>query len=99
MQLSSQKYVLCYRFWYENPGVFTQAQLSELRQASLARVICDNSDDINQIQPDVFKRAKYPDGMVTCDSEKIPYIDLKLWAHCCYGNVDISFFLSAYFML
>ena len=65
--------------------MFTDAQLSEIRLTSLARVICDNADDINQIQPDVFKLAKFPDDMVTCDSDKIPYMDLKVWAHCCHG--------------
>uniref|UniRef100_A0A8C0FXM6 Thyroid peroxidase n=1 Tax=Chelonoidis abingdonii TaxID=106734 RepID=A0A8C0FXM6_CHEAB len=36
------------RFWYENPGVFTMAQLTQLKQVSLAHVICDNGDNIQQ---------------------------------------------------
>lgn len=38
------------RFWYENAGLFTPPQLNEIRKIKLARVICDNSDDIGSIQ-------------------------------------------------
>uniref|UniRef100_A0A0N5AVI9 Peroxidase n=1 Tax=Syphacia muris TaxID=451379 RepID=A0A0N5AVI9_9BILA len=38
------------RFWYENKDVFTTKQLQEIKKASLARIICDNSDDIKKIQ-------------------------------------------------
>ncbi|OPJ84914.1 peroxidasin [Patagioenas fasciata monilis] len=69
------------RFWYENPGVFTPAQLTQIRQTSLARVICDNSDHIQQLQRDVFQVASYPQGMVGC--EEIPAVDLRLWQDCC----------------
>uniref|UniRef100_A0A8C5TAV9 Ig-like domain-containing protein n=1 Tax=Malurus cyaneus samueli TaxID=2593467 RepID=A0A8C5TAV9_9PASS len=69
------------RFWYENPGVFTPAQLTQIRQASLARVICDNSDHIQQLQRDVFRVASYLQGMVSC--EDIPAVDLRLWQDCC----------------
>lgn len=72
------------RFWYENPGVFTPAQLTQIRQASLARVICDNSDHIQQLQRDVFQVASYLQGMVSC--EEIPAVDLRLWQDCCEGK-------------
>ncbi|XP_013401626.1 peroxidasin homolog isoform X2 [Lingula anatina] len=41
------------RFWYENPNAegFTPAQLQEIRKISLARVVCDNLDNIDTIQP------------------------------------------------
>lgn len=41
------------RFWFENggwPSSFTPYQVDELRKASLAKLICDNSDDIPSIQ-------------------------------------------------
>lgn len=45
------------RYWYENdlpPSSFSQEQLNEIRKVTLARVICDNSDAIREIQPQVF---------------------------------------------
>ncbi|ETN76950.1 animal hem peroxidase [Necator americanus] len=45
------------RFWYENffyPSSFSPAQLDEIRKTTLARVICDTSDDIRFIQHNVF---------------------------------------------
>ena len=65
--------------------MFSPAQLNEVKQANLARVICDNSDGIQQVQRDVFVMAKYPDGFLQCDSEDIPRLDLKVWTHCCEG--------------
>ncbi|XP_028827112.1 peroxidasin [Denticeps clupeoides] len=69
------------RFWYENAGVFSPAQLTQLRQASLARVLCDNGDNITQVQQDVFSRAQFPHGYSSCDD--IPKIDLRMWQDCC----------------
>ncbi|XP_062045579.1 probable oxidoreductase PXDNL [Lepus europaeus] len=69
------------RFWYENPGVFTPAQLTQLKQVSLARVLCDNGDDIQQVQADVFVRAEYPQGYLSCSD--IPKMDLQVWQDCC----------------
>ena len=77
----------CCRFWYENPGVFSGSQLVELRQASLARVICDNADAIRQLPRDVFLfLPSLPDGQVSCDD--VPTVDLKVWAQCCQGMAD-----------
>ncbi|KAK6307082.1 hypothetical protein J4Q44_G00222300 [Coregonus suidteri] len=69
------------RFWYENPGVFTPAQLTQLKQASLTRVLCDNGDNITRIQQDVFNVAELPHGYGSC--EEIPNIDLRMWQDCC----------------
>ena len=75
----------CCRFWYENPGVFSPAQLTQIKQTNLARVICNNADDIRKIQKDVFLKADFPRGYLSCDSEEIPHIDLKVWTDCCSG--------------
>lgn len=75
---------MLFRFWYENPGVFTPAQLTQLKQASLARVLCDNGDNITRIQQDVFQVAKHPHGYSSC--EDIPKIDLRMWQDCCEGK-------------
>lgn len=73
-----------FRFWYENPGVFTPAQLTQLKQASLARVLCDNGDNITRVQRDVFRVAELPHGYVSCDD--VPQIDLRMWQDCCEGE-------------
>ena len=84
------------RFWYENDGVFTPAQLREIQQANLARVICDNADDITEVPSDVFRKHTYPQGYVQCSDDVIPHVDLKLWASCCSGLWFL--FLALYFV-
>ncbi|CAH1252881.1 PXDN [Branchiostoma lanceolatum] len=69
------------RFWYENPGVFKPSQLTQIKQTSLARVLCDNGDSIDRVQRDVFVNAEFPTGYVYCDS--IPRMDLTAWTECC----------------
>ncbi|XP_077861561.1 peroxidasin homolog [Saccoglossus kowalevskii] len=66
------------RFWYEKPGYFSQAQLAEIKKASLARIICDNTD-IDQVQRDVFLIPDVSGGLVTCND--IEGIDLSAWTH------------------
>ena len=68
--------------------MFSPPQLNELKQANLARVICDNSDDIKQVQRDVFMMHKYPEGFLQCDGADIPQLNLQIWTHCCEGNFD-----------
>lgn len=75
--------VLC-RFWYENPGTFTPAQLTQLKQASLSRVLCDNGDNITRVQRDAFRVAEVPHGYSSCGN--IPQLDLRMWQDCCEGK-------------
>ncbi|XP_023374195.1 peroxidasin homolog [Otolemur garnettii] len=69
------------RLWYENPGVFSPAQLTQIRQTSLARILCDNSDNITRVQRDVFRVAEFPHGYGSCD--EVPRVDLRVWQDCC----------------
>ncbi|XP_053395477.1 peroxidasin-like isoform X2 [Mercenaria mercenaria] len=69
------------RFWYENPMVFSPDQLVQLKQFSLARVICDSSDSITHAQRDVFTMVQSRDDYIMCSD--IPKIDLKMWSDCC----------------
>ncbi|KAM9066589.1 peroxidasin homolog isoform X2 [Sarcophilus harrisii] len=69
------------RLWYENPGVFSPAQLTQIKQTSLARILCDNSDNITHVQRDVFRVAEFPHGYSNCD--EIPKVDLRMWQDCC----------------
>ena len=67
--------------------MFSSSQLSEIKQVTLARVICDNSDEIDAVQKDVFTNVDFPNGYLQCqDQIAIPRIDLKVWAHCCQGE-------------
>ena len=62
------------RFWYESPYVFTPQQRLELQRVSLAKVVCNNADDIPAIQRRVF----LPDQRrVRCSS--LPEINLRRW--------------------
>uniref|UniRef100_A0ABM0MWT4 Peroxidasin homolog n=1 Tax=Saccoglossus kowalevskii TaxID=10224 RepID=A0ABM0MWT4_SACKO len=66
------------RFWYEKRDYFSRVQLAEIKKASLARVICDNTD-IDQVQRDVFLIPDVSGGLVTCNY--IEGIDLSAWTH------------------
>lgn len=76
--------VLARRLWYENPGVFSPAQLTQIKQTSLARILCDNSDNITHVQRDVFRVAEFPHGYGSC--EDVPRLDLRVWQDCCEGG-------------
>jgi len=68
------------RYWYENgnqAGAFTPSQLSEIKRTSLARIICDNSDQIERIQPLAFLRPAKWNPKIDC--EQIPWVDLRHW--------------------
>jgi len=71
------------RFWYENPGwpsSFTIEQLEAIRSTSLARIICDNSDNIQTIQ---YRVMLLPDHKLnprlSCRSSEIPRLNLEPW--------------------
>nr|XP_039257330.1 peroxidasin-like isoform X1 [Styela clava] len=68
------------RLWYENPGVFSPVQLTEIRQSSLAKIICDNTDGISSVPRDVFRNTPISD-FVSC--QEIPAVDLRAWTECC----------------
>ena len=74
-----------FRFWYENPGVFKPEQLTQIKQSTLSRVICDSSDDILEVTKNVFKMPNLQSpSFVGCS--QIPKVDLRFWAECCHGN-------------
>ncbi|KAG5866644.1 hypothetical protein JTB14_025149 [Gonioctena quinquepunctata] len=68
------------RFWYENsqaPQAFTLEQLNELRKTSLATIICDTSDDLDEIQKKVMERVG-PNNYYTACSD-LKRTNLNLW--------------------
>ncbi|XP_046396222.1 peroxidase-like isoform X2 [Ischnura elegans] len=71
------------RFYYEEgdqPSSFNDRQLEQLRKASLARILCDNSDDVAVMQPLAFYKATFLNQRVPCESSAIPRVDLRAWA-------------------
>ena len=69
------------RHWYENdlpPSTFTKDQLREIRKATLARIICDNGDDIAFVQPSsMIISDLYLNSIQYCTN--FPNIDLSKW--------------------
>jgi peroxidase len=69
------------RFYYENgPNAtsFSIDQLVQIKQRSLAKIICDNTGAVN-IQPKAFLQgsAEIGNAHVACDS--LPKLDLTQW--------------------
>jgi len=77
------------RFWYEfagQPSSFQKSQLREIKRTTLARVICDNSIGITEMQPRAFVgHSRYNEGShsnprVPCsDRRKLPQLNLSPW--------------------
>ncbi|KAK0393081.1 hypothetical protein QR680_000045 [Steinernema hermaphroditum] len=61
------------RFYFENPGIFTRAQLAEIHRSSLSRIICDNGDNIRMVPREAFRLGQ----LVPCT--QIPQMDLTVW--------------------
>uniref|UniRef100_A0AAX7VFZ5 Eosinophil peroxidase n=1 Tax=Astatotilapia calliptera TaxID=8154 RepID=A0AAX7VFZ5_ASTCA len=64
------------RLWWENDGVFTEAQKRSLRQTSMARIICDNTG-ITEVPENPFLFRPRGNGYTQC--ENIPKFDLNPW--------------------
>ncbi|XP_067616335.1 peroxidase isoform X4 [Eurosta solidaginis] len=55
----------------------TRGQLAELRKISMARLLCDNGNQISSMQPQAFKTVSKSNPIVPC--ENIPQVDLTKW--------------------
>ncbi|KAM3611950.1 uncharacterized protein V6R79_026304 [Siganus canaliculatus] len=64
------------RLWWENEGVFTEAQRTSLRSTSLARIICDNTG-ITEVPDKPFQFRPRGSGYTPCSD--IPSFDLSPW--------------------
>lgn len=69
------------RFWYENPSTFKPEQLTQIKQASLGRVLCDNGDNITKVTKDVFVLPEHQEGGYV-DCKILPEVNLKVWTDC-----------------
>ncbi|XP_033618608.1 lactoperoxidase [Fukomys damarensis] len=65
------------RFWWENPGVFTEKQQDSLRKMSFSRLVCDNTR-ITKVPLNPFQVNHYPQGFVNCSA--VEELDLSPWA-------------------
>ena len=90
-----QKAKKCDRFWYETSDAavrFTESQLTEIRKATLAKIVCENADVVDKIQKSAFDQYhEFLNERVPCRS--LPQINLNLWkdeAHKCkVDGIDI----------
>ena len=65
------------RFYYENTdqtALFSAEQRVEIEKTSLSRIICDNADNIQKIQPNAFRLDQQ---RVNCSN--IPAVNLSAW--------------------
>merc|ERR1712179_738970 len=70
------------RHFYElqgQAGSFTLAQLQEIRRTSWARIVCDNSDNLDSVQPLAFRLPNNYNRFVPCSSPIIPQMNLQHW--------------------
>ena len=75
------------RFWYENPGVFTPAQLTQIQKGTIARIICDNGDAVPHVQLNAFLLG----SRTPCFLPTIPSLNFQPWQEdpLCYQRVRI----------
>lgn len=88
------------RFWYERDDpvtAFTYPQLTEIRKCSLARLICDNADDVNRIQAKVFKPRNSANPNVDCD--RLPFVDLNAFKEGKHISLFVFCILNVLIML
>ncbi|GAB6023237.1 hypothetical protein CHUAL_008055 [Chamberlinius hualienensis] len=71
------------RYWFENdipPSSFNKEQLAEIRKSTLARVICDNGDNVYYVQPKAMLEAdEFLNAFMECNGDSFPSINLKKW--------------------
>ncbi|XP_055952428.1 peroxidase-like [Argiope bruennichi] len=84
------------RFFFEHIGEipsFSEAQRNSIRQCSLSRLLCDNSD-ITHLQKNIMLLPSDTNPEVPC--EDIPEIDLSLWIESPphENNTTVDSFLS-----
>lgn len=62
------------------PSSFSAEQLAEIRKSSLARIVCDNGDQTEFVQPSPMIASDiYLNAFQYCSTDIIPQIDLKKW--------------------
>jgi len=66
---------------------FTEQQLSQVRKTSMARLICDNTDEVDRIQPLAFKMpTSRANAMRACTEDSIPRVNLEVFRESNFGR-------------
>ncbi|XP_055903867.1 peroxidase-like [Eupeodes corollae] len=68
------------RYFYENDNPktgFTRDQLQEIRKSSASRIVCDNGNQIQTMQPRAFITVSEANPIVPCAD--LPSLDLSKW--------------------
>ncbi|XP_046486712.1 peroxidase isoform X1 [Neodiprion pinetum] len=76
------------RYWYENgntPGAFTLEQLEEIRKSSMAMLLCNNGDHLEQVQPRSFILSD-PFLNPVSNCSRLTNLDLTPWKERLTGN-------------
>eukprot|EP00095_Tigriopus_kingsejongensis_P003939 maker-scaffold473_size162088-snap-gene-0.25 protein:Tk03939 transcript:maker-scaffold473_size162088-snap-gene-0.25-mRNA-1 annotation:"hypothetical protein DAPPUDRAFT_42141" len=95
-----QKLKKCDRFWYETSDAairFSEAQLTQIRKMTLAKIICANCDIVGDVQRSIFDQPhEFLNPRVPCPS--VPDIDFSHWreeaTQCRVNGVVINLGLS-----
>ncbi|CAI6356941.1 unnamed protein product [Macrosiphum euphorbiae] len=67
------------RYFYDLPNIFNEYQLTEIRKVTLARIFCDNSNNVTMMQKKVFLIPAMAD-LQLCNSQLIPKININHWS-------------------
>eukprot|EP00095_Tigriopus_kingsejongensis_P005480 snap_masked-scaffold491_size156641-processed-gene-0.8 protein:Tk05480 transcript:snap_masked-scaffold491_size156641-processed-gene-0.8-mRNA-1 annotation:"hypothetical protein DAPPUDRAFT_301956" len=83
------------RYWYENggwPSSFTLEQLNEIRKMKLSRMLCDTSDDIDNLQVYAMVLPDHEiNPRVSCKSAVLPKMDMSKWRDASYHSASSEF--------
>jgi len=79
------------RFFYDlnvDPKLaFSPTQLQQIRKTTMARLICDNTDGIDSVQPFAFKmEVGVSNRLTACNSQAIPTINLDVFRESTFGR-------------
>ncbi|CAI6375940.1 unnamed protein product [Macrosiphum euphorbiae] len=71
------------RYFYDLIIIFNEYQLTEIRKVTLARIFCDNSNNVTMMQKKVFLTPEMAD-LQLCSSQLIPKININHWSKNVY---------------
>ncbi|XP_037082996.1 chorion peroxidase-like [Pollicipes pollicipes] len=71
------------RFFFdhaEQPHSFTEEQVKQIQRASWARILCDNVEDLERVQPLALRQpSTFANGLASCNSFAIPSVNLSIF--------------------